>query len=275
MSKHRWVGTVMAACGCVAVVATMAEAKMDSRDAGWALIKQRSELLKKNISSFSLRLQPNLATDKPYYGVQLSCLPMYSARSDPFVQRVHISTNAACLIVDHLAGSGFLARAQEGNWRDKDKMQLKEGYCLTVEGWGAQDQVYYDDLGWNLNAIASIEAIRAVVADQDQASQALGLLLGRLSGWKKMWEQEAKPGEDASATKAKAERPKLPENSPSVSLEQDGMRLTATRDGKTLWIVQLREAGQSVEVLEGDQVRVNPGKQIFDLRTGKSLGTLP
>ena len=53
------------------------------------------------------------------------------------------------------------------------------------------------------------------------------------------------------------------------------MRLTATRDGKTLWIVQLREAGQSVEVLEGDQVRVNPGKQIFDLRTGKSLGTLP
>jgi len=149
-----------------------------------AQVKQRYEQLKKSLGRFTLDLRYLGDQDKPFYNLTLrGPALLLDEKRPPFSPAVQITREQAAKIIEHLASDGYLARA--GNQANKDlKAPAGPTYGLFVRGPDGLE--LYEYLGWDLNMLRRLEALRTVL--EGDAAKKMALLLGRLSGYKKIWE---------------------------------------------------------------------------------------
>lgn len=269
MTARGFAGTAVTAA-CVVWAAGLAEAKMGSREEAWAAIRERSAFLKENVATFALTLTPLVASDKPYYALVLNCVPFEADASEPFFQRASISTNAAIALIEHLAASGFLAGAQEGVSATRPDRLAPEGYWLDVTAGGDRPRTFGMSLGWGLNTVLELEALRDAARGEAEAAKGFEFLLGRLSGLKAVWERERAEREKEAAAQAEAERlERLASVALTVSLSEDRRTVVARRDGQEVWQVRLSEPADHAAIAPPDRVVVQPGNRVFDLLDGK------
>lgn len=272
---HHRLGKMVLAGGCLVALATVAIAKPGSREAGQARIEERTRFLQAHLATFTLELRPqNALVEKPYYTVLLQCGSVTIDRDNPFFLQVQVSTNTANRLVDHLARSGFLAGAEDGSDAERTVKPAGDTYRLTVGSRGEPATFYRMSLGWNLDMVGDIEAIRSVVAGEAAAVEALNFLLTRLSGWQTQWEKERTAPAPAAAKKEPKADEVIRADVPTVSLDSTGHNLTAVKEGRTIWMTRLPQPGQKIYVM-GDRVHVEPGRMVFDLATGKLISIGP
>jgi hypothetical protein len=141
--------------------------------------------------------------DKPFYQVTYH-LGDYDAgdKSNPFNRATKLDREAMLKLLDALAKDGFLAAAEDYSTK---KLQPVRGYSLrlTAKKFGGADEFkqpgwqaiqedghveLYQPLGWNLKMIQRLEALQPSLGGE--AAKDMELLLGRLSGLKREWEQK-------------------------------------------------------------------------------------
>lgn len=148
------------------------------------------KVLKSDLDRFRLQLQYYGDSDKPVYSLWLQTAPMAVKKWPADILLVQGLPKAqAVKIIDHLAASGFLAKANAAVNQDNTKRALPQGsaYALTVYGAGAHE--YYAVLGWDLAMLKQLDALRQVL--EGDAAKAMDQLIGRLSGYRQFWEKDA------------------------------------------------------------------------------------
>jgi hypothetical protein len=155
------------------------EAKLTTKAA------QRAEALKEDLQSFQLQLHYHGPQDKPYYNLTLSVLPVPQLATSRFNQIIQIKKDQAAKIIDFLAENGFLDQATDPRV-DGTRSPTAPGYNLRVT---AKEVVWHAELGWNLAMLKRLDGFHAVL--DGEAKQAMGLLIGRLSGHRRQWEKRS------------------------------------------------------------------------------------
>jgi len=140
------------------------------------------------VESFRLELNYNGQEDKPFYRLILSVPPTGYDRGNPFYRLVQIKEPQATKIVDHLASDGFLERAVDLQSNIRIPPPTTPGYTLTVAVTGLQ---LHQDLSWGLRMIRQLDGLRKTL--EGDAAKEMDLLLGRLSGLRKQWEEDTPP----------------------------------------------------------------------------------
>jgi hypothetical protein len=149
----------------------------------------RAKQLKANLKSFELILNYHGDEDKPYYRLTLSVGPVAKAENNPFFRTAQITQDQAGRIVDLLVTEGFLDRAIDAG---NKKIPPPPTPCYTmsvIHHDQAARHEFYDVIGWDLQMLKRLDALRAVL-DGD-AAQSMDLLLGRMAGHRKIWEKPA------------------------------------------------------------------------------------
>jgi len=149
----------------------------------------RAKQLKAGIKSFRLELLYYGDEDKPFYRLTLSVPPIEHDRSSPFYRIAQISQGQAEKIVAHLVESGFLDRAKDIEAIHPNRAPLGPRYILNVRVNPGKPIVFQEDLGWGLPMLKQLDGLRGVL--EDDAGKGMDFLIGRLSGWRKLWEKEA------------------------------------------------------------------------------------
>jgi hypothetical protein len=153
------------------------------------LAQQRAESMKANAKTFRLELNYHGEERKPFYRLVVSVPEVEIDRSNPFNRFVQIDEQQAARIIDYLAKDGFLNKAVDLRTR-RLKPPTMPGYTMTVT---TGELSLYEDLGWSLPMIERLELLATVFPDA--AKKDMEFLLGRLSGFRKLWEAE-KPALD-------------------------------------------------------------------------------
>jgi hypothetical protein len=143
--------------------------------------------IKENAASFTLSLDYMGQSDKPFYCVYLSVPEVKRARADPFHPAAVISAKTAGKIADYLAASGSLDKAKDSTGKNVIR-QAGPAYVATIR-YGRTTLSL--ELGWDLETIKWINGLKLVLPDEAAAVAQMNLLLERLSGLKKQWEQKA------------------------------------------------------------------------------------
>lgn len=156
-----------------------------SPDAGANTVRN-AELLRQNLDNFELRLDAFGPQDKPFYSVWLQTGEDLPPVPHPFLRGTRITRKHAERLIELAARDGLLADVRtlttSGN-----------GYRLEMLSGG---HVVTCPLGWNLKMLAQIERLGKIVEDNGDAAQSFAMLLGRMSGYRRMWEAE---GQTAAA----------------------------------------------------------------------------
>ncbi|HUW58042.1 MAG TPA: hypothetical protein VMZ92_15485 [Planctomycetota bacterium] len=152
---------------------------------------QHAATLKRGVKDFILLLQYFGEQGKPFYELKLS-RQLSRLDRDPFRLCVAIDEKQAFGIIDHLAASGFLGRAEQIDPLVRGEWPGPRGPCylLTVCGGAA---TFREDLGWGLPMLKRLDALRGVL--EGDAAKQMDLLLGRLSGLRKAWTDAEKKAE--------------------------------------------------------------------------------
>jgi hypothetical protein len=103
--------------------------------------------------------------------------------SSSFSRQVRIDQKQALTIIDHLAESGLLDRAHKTGELEKLPMPC---YLLTVQ---AGDLDVTEVLGWDLAMLRQFDGLRSLLSGE--AAKSMDLLVGRLSGLRRVWEKKA------------------------------------------------------------------------------------
>jgi hypothetical protein len=169
---------------------------------------ERAKLLKKNISTFWLLVE--------YYGPQDDragprCTLWLTRPPRPRPSRylptwlfVEINRDLAAALIDHSAGMGLLASAAD---------VVKPGprpkgpaYVLWI---GCKERMFRQALGWDLNMLKRLDALRKVLTGD--AAKAMGKLLKTLEPQRKKWRAQAQVQSPVPAGGPWAQLPNLPE----------------------------------------------------------------
>ena len=157
------------------------------------LTVERAAKLKADVKTFTLYLDYHGPQDKPYYHLLLS-VPRVEGLDDhlrsPFFPLARITEDEAKAIIDFLAVDGFLDEATTGKVHPDVPC-----YLLTVRVDGTEGRVEYKgSLGWNLNMLHRLDGLRKLL--KEDAAKGMDLLLERMSGHRKEWEQQptSQPG---------------------------------------------------------------------------------
>lgn len=142
----------------------------------------RANELTAQIKTFGLRLVYHGEQDKPYQSLTLTVPPIQTLRHDPFHPIAVISEEQARKIIDHLAAEGFLAEAADGRGKTF-KLPTGPAYVMSV---GAGEIELNQDLGWGLNMLTRLDALRTVL--DGKAAEEMTRLLARMSGHRRQWE---------------------------------------------------------------------------------------
>ncbi len=146
---------------------------------------ERAKALKDNLQSFQLQLRYHGPQRKSYYILTLSVLPVPQLASNPFHPIIQIAEDQAAKIIEYLAKDGFLDQATDPR-ADKTAPPTTPGYTLRVSG---NDSIWHAELGWNLAMLKRLDGFHAIL--DGEAKEAMGLLIGRLSGHRRVWEKAA------------------------------------------------------------------------------------
>jgi len=145
-------------------------------------------LFKADIARFTLDIRYFGPKDKPYNQLALCAGKMKDrhSRSWPAAQ---LTANAARKVIDHLAADGFFDRAKNITLAT---VEMPKGPAYTLMVSGANGQQFYESIGWDPKMLARLDAL-AEVLDGDAAKK-MPLLLSRLSGLRKKWQEDAAKG---------------------------------------------------------------------------------
>ena len=145
----------------------------------------RAKNMKEAVKHFGLHLTYHGETDKPYYHLILSVRGGWGT-PDRFYQQATITTGQAEKIIDHLVADGFFDRAVEA---ESFRLRSKPSYTMRIH---IDDNGDTEDLGWGLPMLKRLDGVRKVL-DGD-AAEKMDVLLLRLAGYRKEWEEkEGKP----------------------------------------------------------------------------------
>lgn len=152
-------------------------------------VAETAAALKRGVNGFVFHLQYFGDENKPFYRLKLSVQRPRPSRETPDLY-AGVTEKQTLVIIDHLAASGYLARAERLDPDVRGEWPGPRGPCylLTVR---AGRTILRDDLGWDLAMLKRLDALRRVL-DGDAAKQ-MDLLLGRLSGLRKAWEKADSP----------------------------------------------------------------------------------
>jgi len=152
----------------------------------------RLKALKGSIRNFTLRLAYHGPQDKPFYELQLDTAPRTDKDKPPgeplkgpFLRAVSITPAQAARIVDHLAESLFLDRSADAA-RNEPPKPKEPCYMLRVSS--GKDTDLREDLGWDAKMIETLQALGKVL--EGEAAKAMDMVLQRLSGLQKQWQEE-------------------------------------------------------------------------------------
>ncbi len=143
------------------------------------------------------------AEDKPFYNLTLHVGPV-TEPSEPFSPVVQITQEEAARLIDYLASGGYLARAQDVAATAAGVPPAEaQGYTVTVK---AKDVAVTDGLGWNLRMMARLDGLRSAMTGP--AADNMDRLIGRLSGYQKLWAEAARRAAEYPESAAPAPMPK-------------------------------------------------------------------
>ncbi|MFB3892795.1 MAG: hypothetical protein ACE15C_12310 [Phycisphaerae bacterium] len=148
---------------------------------------QLAAAIKENAASFTMNVDYMGESDKPFYCLYLSVPEFKRARADQFRPAVVITAKTAGKIADFLAANGSLDKAVDITGKN---VQRQAGPCYVATIRYGQTTLSLE-LGWGLDTIKWLEGLKEALADEKAAVDQMDLLLGRLSGLRKLWEQEA------------------------------------------------------------------------------------
>ena len=127
----------------------------------------------------------------PYYRLTLSMQPVEQLAKDPFHAIALIKEAEAQTIIGWLGSSGFLDRSIDDMSQDITPRApkgptywLTVGYELPNAGQGKR----HEDLGWNLQMLQRLDALKAVLGKE--SAGAMDLLLERMADDRRGWETE-------------------------------------------------------------------------------------
>lgn len=143
----------------------------------------REHKLKSNYDSFYLRLDYCGDEDKPFYRATLHVAEEGFKTDNRFVRDVLIDKDQAAKILRFLIKDDFLERAAE-TADGKQFRTKKQGYLLYA---GCDGLRLVEHIGWDLKMILKLEALKAQLGGD--ARSAVGNIITRLSGWRRIWEQ--------------------------------------------------------------------------------------
>jgi hypothetical protein len=144
----------------------------------------RDQTLKATIDSFQMELAYEGEQGKPFYCLRLAVPVAATGQDNSFCRCIQISEAHAHRIRDHLKEDGFLSSAREGDLPAGSAP--KSRYVLRVQSEKLQ---LVEDLGWNLAMLRRLDGLRTVL--EGDAASAMDLLLGRLSGVRRVMEKAA------------------------------------------------------------------------------------
>ena len=141
--------------------------------------------LKNEIKQFELHLGYVGNEDKPYYRLTLSVRQLNPARDKPFYLLAQISELQTARLIDHLAAEGILDNAQDQTASLRAQHLTRPGYTLMVK---TDRNILESNLGWGLPMLKRLDGLRKVL-DGDAAKK-MDVLLSRLAGHRKEWEEK-------------------------------------------------------------------------------------
>ncbi|MEI8122649.1 MAG: hypothetical protein WCI20_11390 [bacterium] len=194
--KRRWImriGMLIVAIH-MGAVATQADETVPSKEPPNLVtnVAERVRTLKANLPSvFEMHLWPNLSNvEKPFYALTLTTRPVPGDnRPNPFVRRVQVTREQAGKIIDYLAVEGFLAWAVDRENPPEKRAKWPEGYVLGVSTCPSGLTSLVEPLGWDGKMLKRLDGLRKVL--EGDAAKEMDLLLGRLSGLRSAWEEQA------------------------------------------------------------------------------------
>ena len=154
----------------------------------------RIKLLKAHVDQLVFSFYYLGPTDKPFYNVTLS-VPDFMIQDDPdrFARKERITAAQAEKIIDLLAASGWLAKAEEGIHiiNTEPNPPPFPQYNLTVK---LEKNVFIGSMGFDLKMLRTFDAIRAALDDgpgkpASDGAKAMDLLIRRMTGLRKQWER--------------------------------------------------------------------------------------
>lgn len=161
------------------------------RDDPKVLTENRRKALKADLERFKLALTYCGPKGEPFRSLVLTTAEA-DKPPDEQTAAVRVSQEAAGKIVDHLAGSGYLAGAID---RAKEREPVYKEPCYVLDLAGAK-LMLRDSLGWEK---ATLERLGAFAKAMDgDAAKAMQTLLDALKDQAKQWENDAQ-GEEKQA----------------------------------------------------------------------------
>lgn len=148
--------------------------------------KERAEKLKEDLPGFVLELRYVGEQDKPFYGMTVSVKPMLRDGVRTFWEEAIIDPATAKKIVESLAESGVLGRAEDTSMRRKERPEpAGPCYVMSISGAG---MTFEADLGWGKPLALELFRLRGLLGGE--AGRKMDILLVRLSGFIKEWTGE-------------------------------------------------------------------------------------
>ena len=148
--------------------------------------RKRAEQMKADAKSFRLELLHQGEQGKPFYRLTISVPVIDRLAIEPFHRIAQIDEKQAVQIIDHLARDGFFDKAVDMRNKTKRQPPVVPSYTMRVI---VDDLPLFEELGWDLPMLKRLDALREVLPDNAQKD--MDLLLGRMSGLRKQWEEAA------------------------------------------------------------------------------------
>jgi len=145
-------------------------------------------LFKDSAEKFTLNIRYYGEQDKPYYQLTIR-VPKVRDQRKPFWPAARVSQAGDRKIIDHLAADGFFDRAMDIT---RVRMENPTGPAYTLWLLGPKGVQLYEHIGWKTPMLKRLDAL-ARRLDGD-ASKKMALLLGRLSGHRKVWARTVPAG---------------------------------------------------------------------------------
>lgn len=134
----------------------------------------RQARLQRDIEHMALRLFYAGEGDKPYYSLLLS--------TDPITRAVRLTAAQVHPLITHLAASGALRDALEGDY------SMLDGYVMTIDSGTGEPAQWWLPLGMDLAMARRLESLRNILPLA--ARREMAPLLERLAGQRAVWEGE-------------------------------------------------------------------------------------